>query len=229
MYAFYLDDVRLPVSPSQLKVKINGRNKTVTLINDGEVNILKERGLTNIALGVMLPNFTYPFAHYDDGFKPASFYLDKLMELKTQRDNDGNLLPFQFIVSRTLPDGNILSEANHKVVLEDYQETEDAAAGFDVTVDITLKEYKAPKTVIVNNESSEATVENRRPAEKPPTLPVYTVGEGDTLSIIAMKQLGDASRYNELYEKNRGVIDAGNKGTGNTKYTVHPGQKLTMP
>ena len=40
-YDFYMDDMLLPVSPGELKVKHNGRNETVTLVNDGEVNIIK--------------------------------------------------------------------------------------------------------------------------------------------------------------------------------------------
>lgn len=43
-YEFYLDKCLLPVTPSKLELKINNANKTVTLINEGEINILSCAG-----------------------------------------------------------------------------------------------------------------------------------------------------------------------------------------
>ena len=40
-YDFYLDKCLLPIAPPKLQIKINNANETVTLINEGEVNILK--------------------------------------------------------------------------------------------------------------------------------------------------------------------------------------------
>ena len=50
MYHIYLDDVLLPIAPSKIETKIKNQNKTVNLINEGEVNILKTAGLTEISL-----------------------------------------------------------------------------------------------------------------------------------------------------------------------------------
>mgnify|MGYP000118660051 FL=1 len=44
MYNIFLDQLLLPVTPEEMKIKHNGRNDTITLINDGEVNILKTGG-----------------------------------------------------------------------------------------------------------------------------------------------------------------------------------------
>ena len=41
-YKMYLDGVLMPITPSKVKVKINNQNKTLTLINGEEINILKE-------------------------------------------------------------------------------------------------------------------------------------------------------------------------------------------
>ena len=55
-YVFYLGSVMLPVTPGALQVKINGNNKTMTLINEGEINLLKQPGLTEVAFdGRVLP------------------------------------------------------------------------------------------------------------------------------------------------------------------------------
>ena len=47
--------------------------------------------------------------------------------------------------------------------------------------------------------------------------------------MIAQAQMGDGNRYPELYEANKTVIDGKNKGTGNPRYTIYPGQVLTIP
>lgn len=44
-YDFYLDKCLLPVTPPKLTIKINNTNKTITMIDDGEINILKKAGL----------------------------------------------------------------------------------------------------------------------------------------------------------------------------------------
>ena len=49
----------------------------------------------------------------------------------------------------------------------------------------------------------------------------YTVKSGDTLSGIAAKLLGKASKYNEIFEANREVIEDPNK--------IFVGQKIRIP
>lgn len=49
MYEFYMDGVRLPVTPSALTIKISNQNKTINLINEGQVNVLKTPGLPRSA------------------------------------------------------------------------------------------------------------------------------------------------------------------------------------
>lgn len=41
MYIFYLGEIQLPIAPSKMEMKIKNQNKTVNLINDGEINLLK--------------------------------------------------------------------------------------------------------------------------------------------------------------------------------------------
>ena len=49
----------------------------------------------------------------------------------------------------------------------------------------------------------------------------YTVREGDTLSKIAQEQLGDASRWPEIFVLNRHIIRDPDE--------IFPGQELTLP
>ena len=51
-YDFYLKKCLLPVTPQKLEIKINNANDTVTLINEGEINILKTAALRILNLNV---------------------------------------------------------------------------------------------------------------------------------------------------------------------------------
>lgn len=135
-YDFYLDKCLLPVAPSKVQTKINGGNKTLSLINEGQINILKTAKLTDIEFECEIPQARYPFAVYRGGFKNAKYFLDYFERLKTQKK------PFQFIVSRITPTGKILFSTNIKVSLEDYTITESADDGFDIKVKIKLKQYR---------------------------------------------------------------------------------------
>ena len=58
MYEFYMDGVRLPVTPSALTIKTANQNKTINLINEGQVNVLKTPGLSKISFSAgMCKNF----------------------------------------------------------------------------------------------------------------------------------------------------------------------------
>lgn len=153
-YEFFIDKMLCPVAPSKLEIKVNGNNKKMTLINEGEINILKTAGLTDVSFDLLLPNVKYPFATYKAGFQPARFFLDKLESLKTSKK------PFQFIVTRTFPNGKMLFDTNMKVSLEDYTIKEDSKEGFDVVVSVKLKQYKdfGTKTCNVTFASSKPKV-----------------------------------------------------------------------
>ncbi len=49
----------------------------------------------------------------------------------------------------------------------------------------------------------------------------YTVVPGDSLSKIAKRELGDANKWNAIYEANRDKIS--------NPDLIHPGQVLTLP
>ena len=226
-YLFYLDGLQLPVTPAKLQMKIKDNNKTVHLINEGEVNLLKLPGLTEVSFDALIPQTPYPFA---GALQSTTVYLSKLEQLKVGKT------PFQFIVSRTSPTGKVLFYTNLKVSLEDYTVTEDAKEGFDLKLSIKLKEYRTYGTKIVTvmerkstDTTATVTVQQERPTESAPKEKTYTVAKGDSLWNIAQKCLGKGGRYPELYQLNQHTIDSRNKGTGNARYTIYPGQVLSLP
>lgn len=224
-YDFFVGSRLLPIAPEKLEVKINNGNKLVMLINDSQINIVKSPKLTDIEFECIIPHTKYPFAVYTSGFKPASYYLNYFEMLKKL------CMHFQFIVSRTLPTGKALFSTNIKVTLEDYKIIEQAKDGFDLTVKIKLKQYKAfgTKTVTIKKNASDGkskskvTVKKTRDSSKSTSSSqTYTVVKGDCLWNIAKKFYNDGSKYTVIYNANKKVI-------GSNPNLIYAGQKLVIP
>ena len=203
MYLCYIDGILMPVAPSKINTKIKNKNRTITLINEGEANILKSAGLQEISFNMLIPAYKYPFALYLGGiFLPISYYLEILDRLKNSKK------PFQLIIIREGVLGALGFDTNLKVSLEDYQILEDAGNGRDITVSIKLKQYQEKtKTVVriataVGGETVKYILEKVRDSSKV-IEKTYKVKEGDTLYTIAKKQLGNGEKYRDLITLNK--------------------------
>lgn len=218
-YDFYMGNCLLPVTPETMQIKINNANKQVTLMDEGEINILKKAKLTDIEFKCMIPQVKYPFAKYRSGFQDAGYYLNQFESLKNSRK------PFQFIVSRHLPYGKTLFHTNMKVTLETYEIKENAKNGFDLTVKIKLKQYReyGTKTVKITMQASKpkAVQSSSRPA-KETAAQTYTVVKGDCLWNIAKRFYGSGAKYTLIYNANKSVI-------GGNPNLIYPGQVFTIP
>ncbi|SJP48524.1 LysM domain/BON superfamily protein [Clostridioides difficile] len=227
-YDFYLDGVQLPITPGKLEIKTTNKNKTVDLINDGEVNILKTPGLSEISFEAEFTHNKLPFCRGQ--FRDVQFFLSKLELLKT------DCKPFQFIVSREMG-GKVLFNTNIKVSLEEYAISEDAENGSDTKVAIKLKQYRDYSTKKLVP-APPKTTETGRPSVKiepkrvdsinAPNTKTYTVKSGDSLWSICQKQLGNGSLYKKVYELNKSMMDKANKGKKLSKYTIYKGQVLRL-
>ncbi len=191
MYYMFIDDMQVPIPPASMQTKIRNRNKVVSLIGQGDINILKRAGLTEIEFKIMLPNSKYAF---DKAliYHPASYYLEKLESLKT------GLNPFQFIMVRMKDDGSMLSMDNIKVSLEDYSINEDANEGYDMYANIVLKQYRdwGSKKLDVKTNSDgtkSATITQTRTAQAVSMPQSVIAKSGDTLQTICKKALGQVS------------------------------------
>lgn len=231
-YDVYLDKVLLPVAPPKIKTDIRNKNKTIELINDGEVNLLKTPGLTEISFTILLPNVKYPFGKYPDGFKNSAYFLGVFEQYKVSKK------PFQFIISRTLPNGTVPFHTNLRMSLEDYSYEDTTAEGFDIKVTLNLKQYKdyGTKTVKIgaNNTASVSNAPKRSTgAGANNTGKSYTIKSGDTLSNIAKSKMGKASLWRTLYSANQTVIENAAKARGkkssNNGHWIYPGTVLRIP
>jgi nucleoid-associated protein YgaU len=73
----------------------------------------------------------------------------------------------------------------------------------------------------IGNTAGIAKVESRITAPTATQPRFYTVKQGDTLSKIAKEYLGDASRYEEIFEANRPLLKDPDE--------IYPGQNLRIP
>lgn len=220
-YEVYIDDMRLPIPPEKIPVKYPGQNKTTVLINGEEVNMVRPPGLAEISIEAVIPQVNYPCAVWDGSIDCAEDFLEHLKSLKESRE------PFEFIVIRDGPGRNDFFDTNINVTLEDYSVSDDVNEGLDLTVSLSMKEYKNYGTKIMefkikeDQDTPETTDSIPKREGSFPASEMYTVQKGDCLWNIAKKRLGNGNRWREIYDLNRDKISNPN--------LIQPGWVLTMP
>lgn len=230
MHKVFLGAVQLPFAPPAITAKINNKNKTFDLINEGEINRLKQPGLTQVEFKCELPYKKYPFVQ---NFKTQKYFLDHLEKLKVGKE------PFQFIVVRSGGFGT-----NLKVSLEDYTIEESANNARDLTITIKLKQFRdfGLKTVVIppKKKASPTTTKAATPTKVPKPKAKrkgspskrgrrYKVKKGDCLWAIAKRYYGKGILWKKIYNANKSKIAARNKGKRVAYHTIYPGQVFIIP
>jgi len=218
-YYVFLDAIFLPVAPEKIEISVPNLNKTVTMVDQGEINILRGKGLKEISFDMLVPSFKYPFANYSFGSFSTSQIIARLEYLKEVGK------PVYFIVTRCRA-GKPAWWTNIKVSVEDFTVTEDANNGTDVVISINLKEYKeySTKLAIVTKKSDGTviakfdnprsvlgniapTVNLTKTIEAGKTIKSITVDAGKTLYNVVKTTLGstDSVLFNKLKSLNNNV------------------------
>ncbi len=217
-YDLYLNGVLMPVTPGKIQTKLKGNNKTIELINEGEVNVIKPSGLTEFSFELLFPNQRYPFANYQGGYRNAKYYIDILQGLK---DNGSK---FQFILSRHRSNGSNLGNIDVTVTVEDLTITDEAKEGFDLKASIKLKQWKPYGTkvfTITDNATIQSESQRTPSADAPATGGTYTVKKGDSLWKIAKQFYGNGADYTKIAGSNTDTVKNPN--------LIYPGQVLMIP
>lgn len=177
-YCFFIGSMMLPIPPPKMQIKMKNKNKTINLINEGEVNLIKTPGLTEISFDARLPNAKYPFANYDTSladsltnrlndtfsYKKADYFLNSFESAKKTQ------APVRLIISRMNSSFQMLFDTNLLVTLEDYNVNEDAAEGFDIVVPLRFKQYRPFATKECEVTTDENGVQHLKVKETRPVL-----------------------------------------------------------
>lgn len=200
-----------PVAPPKLAVKSPGKNETVTVLELGDVNIIRDKGLQEISWDSFFPKNMAPYVTGKTVVDPMTYVKD--IEDARDRKKHG-----RFCLSG---DGmNITMQ----VAVEALEWEERGGEPGDIYYKIKLKEWKDYSATTV----SVKAVPKRSGTPAKAEDKTHTVVAGDCLWSIAQEHYGDGSRWPEIYQKNQAVIDAWNKGTGNHKNTIYPKQVLVL-
>lgn len=241
-YIVYLGKVLLPVTPSKITVKMKGQNKTESLIDGSQINILKPKGLTEISFDALIPQQAYSFSLYDNGketrenykevvkqakrkgiyegkgYMRAKYYLDQFEKMK------GSKQPFQFVVYREKPGASLkaketsLFHTDMTVSLEDYTIKEDADEGMDLVVSINLKLFQpyGTKKALLKGKKLKVQVARVRDAQGRIKYErtTYVIRKGDTLLNIAKRYYGKSSKAGTIYKHNKKTLEKAAKKNG---------------
>lgn len=210
MYQFFLGNLYLPVAPDKVNITIGSQNKTITLVNGDEINILQSPKLKTIKFEALIPYKKYPFATYLYDFVDGDVYREEIEALKN------NSTKFQFVITRERG-LKVHHYTDIRATLEDVSITESTEYGYDIKMALTIKEYREFGAKLLTQTGSSNIARQQDNAPKSGT---YTIIQGDSLWKIAKKYYGDGSRWKEIYNANTSIISNPNSIKIGTTITI---------
>lgn len=196
-----------PVNPEEVTISRQKGYETATVLTFGEFDFPQGDKIKEISFSSFFPKAfddSYCKGSKDTHPKPqtAMNMLNQFLVSKT---------PLQFIITETA--------VNVPVFVASHQTTFRGGESGGVYFYLTLRTWREMKVA----RTAGATGINKNPrVDLKEKNKSYTVKQGDSLSKIAKLELGDSSKWSQIYKLNRQVI-------GNNPNAIRPGQKLVLP
>lgn len=205
-------ELNIPVLPERLNVSSPGNNERVTVLELGEVLLLRKKALRIITWESFFPAAEAPYTTGEIK-DPVSI----IQAIQKARDEE---TPVRFLITGTDLDCNI------RMGIDSFEYEERSGEPGDIYYTIKLYEWKdiSPKKLMLSEDADEPAtmLEPERPGAPERTEKTYTVKTGDTLWQIAKETYGKGSDYIKIYEANKAAI-------GSNPNRIKAGQVFTLP
>lgn len=190
---------QIPINPPELKISDGIESKTYEISKLGQINVLKEKTLTEYEFESFFPAKRYPFVVSSKLLNPQSYvnYLQKWM---------GSKQPIRFIFKGSTFNINTLAS------IESFEWKEVAGSPGDIEYTLKLKKYQpyAAKKAKIKIKQSTTGQKKTNVTKKKPSRPstkqppkTYRLVKGDSLWKVAKKFLGNGSRWPEIQKLNK--------------------------
>lgn len=216
-YYVMLGEILLPITPSAMNVKTPSMNKTVTLINEGEINIPKDQGLREISFEFLIPTVQkYPFANWQLGSYTATMLIP-LLNIRKR-----SALPLYLNIVRMSPAGKFLYCTRIYCLIEDFDYKEDAEEyGLDTMCSINLKEYVPYSTKRIKIKEPTSS----KPGSTQSTQSTQT----KTAKVEKTRDASSKSQPSKIKTDNNKTIVSGSKYTGDSLGATLDANDIKIP
>ncbi len=187
------EEILLPVTPSSYEIIYAIEIETIRTTSIGDINVASHESLKSMTLESFFPEEDYVFARKS---KEPWEYEDIINKWRENRE------PVRIIIT----DG-VRTKVNQVFYIGAFKIGGNAESNGDTNYTLTLKEFKRPKKRVIKPDTQlSSTIAERDTTKSTPNAKLYTVISGDSLSRIARKMYGDASKWEIIYNANMSII-----------------------
>lgn len=204
--------LRLPVMPERISIHRERRVELVDLLSLGEVEFKSGSKIKEITFESFFPKeYDSGYCRYPDIPDPQTAMQQLTSWIESEK-------PIRLIVTET--------QVNVLVTINVHDSDFVGGEPGDVYYSLTLHTYREIKVRTAAEKNPTASTKpkstlNTRTDTKPKAK-TYTVKSGDTLYMIAKRELGNGNRWREIYDLNKKTI-------GSNPDVIKVGMVLVMP
>ena len=211
---------RLPVNPETFEVSSVMSTETYDILGLGQIVIPTGMEVREFNFETELPYQAYPYVEASKKFWNVDRYETFFNSVRKKK------VPVGFVY-----DNGVSEEISTKVLIVEFNSTENAGEEGDKQYSFKLLEYVdyGPKIVSKSKSNSSSskrkktTITTKKTTTKTNTKKpkMYVVQEGDCLWNLAKKFYGSGTKYTKIYNANRSIIK--------NPSLIYPGMKLKIP